>query len=84
MKMTLSYHYLNANLNILDKLGFPKTKALDILGLDEAKFKSSFDRMDIDPFVDCINAAASYTSDPNIALRLGHKFRVGTHGQTGN
>lgn len=84
MKMTLSHRYLNANLDILDKLGFPKAKALDILGLEAITLKSSFDRMDIDPFVDCINAAAAYTLDPNIALRLGHKFRVGTFGQTGN
>lgn len=84
MKMTLSHRYLNANLDILDKLGFPKALALDILGLQESKLKSSFDRMDIDPFIDCINAAADFTSDTNIALRLGHKFRVGTFGQTGN
>ena len=84
MKMTLSYRYLEANLNILDKLGFPKAQALDSLGLDEASLESAVDRMDLDPFVDCINAAADFTSDFNIALRLGHKFRVGTFGQTGN
>lgn len=76
--------YLNANLNILDKLGFPKARALDVLGQNEAKLKSSLERIDIDSFLDCINAAVVYTSDPNIALRLGHKFRVGTYGQTGN
>jgi AraC-like DNA-binding protein len=41
------------------------------------------ERLDIDPFVDCINAAAEFTSNPNVALHLGHKFRVGTFGQTG-
>ncbi len=84
MKMTLSYRYLEANLNILDKLGFPRERALDFLGLDEAHLTSPMERLDIDPFVACINAAADFTSDPNIALRLGHKFRVGTFGQTGN
>ena len=84
MKMTLSHRYLNTNLDILDKLGFPKSRALEILELDEGTLKSSSDRMCLDPFVACINAAAAFTSDPNIALRLGHKFRVGTFGQTGN
>ena len=84
MKMTLSYFYLEANLNILDKLGFPKAQALRFLELDESRLGSPMERLDFDAFVACINAAADYTSDPNIALRLGHKFRVGTFGQTGN
>lgn len=82
--MTLSYRYLSANLDILDKFGFPKNRALDILGLDATKLETSSDRMSLDPFIDCINAAAAFTSDPNIALRMGYKFRVGTFGQTGN
>lgn len=84
MKMTLSHRYLNANLNILETLGFPKTRALSLLGLNEASLDSSIERLDIDPFLDCINAAADFTSDSNIALRLGYKFRVGTFGQTGS
>lgn len=84
MEMTLSHRYLNTNLNILDKLGFPKSRALDVLNLDAVTLQSSSDRMSIDRFITCINAAAVFTSDPNIALRLGHKFRVGTFGQTGN
>lgn len=84
MKMTLSHRYLNANLDILDKLGFPKTRALGILGLNGNRLKHSSDRMCLDPFVACIEAAADFTSDPNIALRLGYKFRVGTFGRTGN
>jgi len=84
MKMTLSYRYLEANLNILEALGFPKAHALGLLGLDEASLNAPMERMDIDPFVDCINAAADFTSDTNIALHLGYKFRVGTFGQTGN
>ena len=84
MKMTLSHRYLSANLDILDKFGFPRDRALGILGLDAAKLENSSDRMSLDPFIDCINAAAIFTSDPNIALRMGYKFRVGTFGQTGN
>lgn len=83
MKMTLSYRYLEANLNILDSLGFSKMRALEILALDEASLSLHLERFDIDPFVDCIKAAADFTSNPNIALHLGHKFRVGTFGQTG-
>ena len=84
MEMTLSHHYLDANLNILDNLGFPKALALDILALEGVVLKNSFDRMSLDPFVDCLEAAIDFTSNPNIALHLGHKFRVGTFGRTGN
>lgn len=82
--MTLSHLYLKANLNILDKLGFPKAKAMGLLGLSERALDSPRERMPLAPFIDCINAAAEFTSDPNIALRLGYKFRVGVFGQTGN
>ena len=84
MEMTLSYGYLDANLIILDMLGFPKSRALAFLGLDESSLRWSLDRLDIDSFIDVINAAADFTAEPNIALYLGHKFRVGTFGQTGN
>jgi AraC-like DNA-binding protein len=84
MEMTLSYGYLDANLIILDMLGFPKSQALEMLGLDESSLRWSLDRLDIDSFIDVINAAADFTAEPNIALYLGHKFRVGTFGQTGN
>ena len=84
MKMTLSHRYLVANLQILDSLGYPKAKALDVLGIEETLLDVSRDRIALDRFVACINAAADYTSNPNIALRLGHKFRVGSFGETGN
>ena len=83
MKMTMSHHYLKANVKILDSLGFPREMALDALGIDDTLLKVSRDRISLDRFVTCINAAADYTSNPNIALRLGHKFRVGNFGQTG-
>ncbi len=84
LKMTLSHLYLQANLNILDKLGFPKAESLKFFDLTDAALNSPTERVPLEPFVDCINAAANFTSDPNIALRLGYKFRVGAFGQTGN
>ena len=84
MKMTLSHRYLMANLQILDSLGYPKAKALDDLGIDESLLNIARERISLDQFVACINAAAEYTSNPNIALRLGNKFRVGNFGETGN
>ena len=70
MKMTLSHRYLKANLGILDSLGYPKAKALEGLGIDETLLDESRDRMSLDRFVACINAAAEYTSNPNIACLL--------------
>ena len=84
MKMTLSHRYLMANLQILDSLGYPKAKALDDLGIDESLLSIARERISLDQFVACINAAAEYTSNPNIALRLGNKFRVGNFGETGS
>lgn len=84
MKMTLSHYYLAANLDILEGLGFPKILALKQLGLEKPPVETPSARLDIDPFIDCIHAAGEYISDENIALKLGHKFRVGNFGQTGN
>ncbi len=83
MKMTLSHRYLKANLKILDSLGYPKAMALESLGISESVLNVSEERLAIDRFVGCINAAADYLSNPDIALRIGHKFRVGSFGQTG-
>ena len=71
-----------ANLQILDSLGYPKAKALDDLGIDESLLNIARERISLDQFVACINAAAEYTSNPNIALRLGNKFRAGNCGET--
>ena len=84
MKMTLSYQYLNVNLNILDTLGFPKAQALDILSLKAEDLKASQKRLGVDAFQACLRAAAKYTSNENIGLLLGHKFRVGSFGATGS
>ena len=83
MKMTLSHRFLKVNLDILDSLGFGIDQALDVLKIDPARLGNLSNRMSLDPFVDCLHVAADVTSDPNIALRLGYKFRVGTFGQTG-
>ncbi len=84
MKMTLSHRYLVTNLLILESLGYPKGKALKVLGIEENLLNIARDRISLDRFVACIKAAAEYTSNPNIALRLGHKFRVGNFGETGS
>jgi len=83
MKMTLSYQYLSVNLTILDNLGFPKARALDVLGIDESNLVASDARLSLEAFQACLSEAAKFTSDSNIGLRLGHKFRVGAFGQTG-
>ena len=84
MKMTLSYHYLSVNLDLLDNLGFPRAYALDVLGIQDSDLLSRHERMRINKFQNCLNAAAKHTSDPYIGLRLGHKFRVGSFGNTGS
>lgn len=84
MRMTLSHLYLKANLKILDTLGYPTHVALAKLGLDYGRLKASHERMSLEKFVSCLNAAADYTANPDIALRLGHKFRVGNFGATGS
>jgi len=84
MKMTMSYHYLGVNLNILEMLGFPKTQALETLELKEEDLSAPLERMCLDKFLSCLSAAAEFTSDPMIGLRLGHKFRVGAFGTTGS
>jgi len=81
--MTLSYQYLSVNLTILDNLGFPKARALDVLGIDESNLVASDARLSLEAFQACLSEAAKFTSDSNIGLRLGHKFRVGAFGQTG-
>ena len=84
MKMTLSYQYLDTNLDLLDGLGFPKARALDILDMSVSELSASRERLGLDAFQACLSEAANFTSDSNIGLRLGHKFRVGTFGTTGS
>jgi len=84
MRMTLSYQYLGVNLDLLEGLGFPKKRALNVLGLSELDLASPQERLGLDKFQSCLSAAARYTSDENIGLRLGHKFRVGAFGSTGS
>ena len=83
MNMTLSNAYLSANLDILHQLGYPRAKALDVMGLNEENLFSTHDRVPIDIFLSCIIAAAQHTSNRQIGLYLGLKFRVGGFGDTG-
>ena len=84
MKMTMSRGYLGANLEILETLGVPKHFALDVLDMNLSDLDSPAKRVCLDRFLSCLNEAPKYTSDPYIALRLGHKFRVGSFGNTGS
>lgn len=81
--MTLSHRYLNANLMILNSLGFPKAMAMECLDVDERALQASKERMCLDRFAAFVAHASDYTKNPNIALRMGHKFRVASFGQTG-
>ncbi len=83
MKMSLSYQYLDVKLDLLDGLGFAKSQALDMLRILPKELAHSQNRISIDKFLTCLQAAADVTADPYIGLRLGHKFRVGTFGTTG-
>ena len=84
MEMTLSNQYLNANLDILQQLGFPRDEALKVLTMDEADVLRSNDRLSIDKFLSCLIAASDYTSNQRIGLHMGLKFRVGGLGDTGS
>jgi len=83
MKMTLSYQYLSVNLDILESLNFPKSRALKVLDMDERDIGNSGKRLSVDRFQACLSDAAQYTFDDKIGLRLGYKFRVGAFGGTG-
>jgi len=83
VKMSLSYRYLDANLDILESLGFPRTMALESLEVNEKDLHLASGRLSLDRFQMCLSAAAEFTSDRNIGLRMGDKFRVGTFGSTG-
>lgn len=83
MRMSLSHQYLNVNLDILDSLGFPRAAALQSLEMTEADILLPSGRLNLDRFQTCLSAAAEFTSDRTIGLRLGDKFRVGSFGSTG-
>jgi len=83
MEMTLSNAYLSANLDILEQFGFPKSTALEALKLDEADLSHPYERVCLDKFLTCLEAAADYTDNHLIGLHLGLKFRVGGFGSTG-
>ena len=83
MKMTLSNAYLSANLDILNLLGFSRATALEVMALDEESLDPPHGRICIDRFLSCIDAAADQTSNPQIGLDLGLKFRVAGFGVTG-
>ena len=44
-----------ANLEILDSLGYPKAKALDVLGIEEDLLNIARDRKSLDELVVCLS-----------------------------
>jgi AraC-like DNA-binding protein len=84
MKMSVSYRYLNTNLDLLEGFGFPREMSLSTLNLTEGILQDLNGRMSIELFLNLMNQAAKTLSDPHIALRLGHKFRVATFAETGS
>ncbi len=84
MKMTLSYRYLSANLDLLAGFGFSRDLSLKTLNMTETMFNAGEARLEIDRFLEVLDLAAKTLSSPNIALRLGHKFRVSTFAETGS
>ncbi|WP_427453684.1 AraC family transcriptional regulator ligand-binding domain-containing protein [Litorimonas sp. WD9-15] len=84
MKMTLSHRYLDANLDVLDKIGFPKADSLESLELAEGWMGNPTDRFPIEPFLTLLETAAIRLDDPFIGLRMGHRFRIATFAKTGS
>lgn len=84
MEMTLSHRYLDANLNVLDGIGFPKSEALERLGLREDQLENVSNRFAIEPFLGLIEKASQQLNDPYLGLRMGHKFRIAKFAKTGS
>lgn len=84
MKMTLSYRYLNTNLGLLAGFGFSREKSLSFLNIGEDAFKNPDARLSVEPFLELLNFASEALDDPQLALRVGHKFRVATFAETGS
>lgn len=84
MKMTLSHRYLDANLNVLDKIGFPKAEAIESLELQDGWMDNPTDRFPIEIFLTLLEIASTRLNDPHIGLRMGHRFRIATFAKTGS
>jgi AraC-like DNA-binding protein len=83
LHMTLSHRYLCAKLDLLEGFGFSKDRALSHLRLTEQALSRHQDRLEIDDFCALLTAASKALGDPDLALRLGHRFRIATFAQTG-
>lgn len=84
MEMTLSHLYLETKIVALEKHGYSRERALDVVGLGDADLARHIDRMAVDQFLALLCDASQVLGDDHIGLRLGHGFRVSTFAQTGN
>lgn len=82
--MTLSHRFLDASLDILNRIGFEKAEAVESLELPENWQTQPTARFSIDVFLTLLEIAAVRLDDPYIGLRMGHSFRISTFGQTGS
>lgn len=82
--MTESLQYVCVQLDQLEGFGFPRTRALALLGLSEEAFNNPKARIEADRVEHMYREAASALSDPQIGIRVGYKFRVHDFGKTGS
>lgn len=81
--MTVSLSYAVSQILILDRLGFPKAKAFDMLGLKIENHQNPLKRLPAKNLNDLFSKVAEIMQDPYIALKVGNEFRIGNFGETG-
>ena len=82
-RMSVSRPYAMAQVDILDRLGFSKETAFDILGFSDISAVTSVQRLSSTLLNDVFVEAAKSLNDPYIALRVGNGFRIANFGTTG-
>ncbi len=83
LRHTMSLPYLAIQIEALESYGFPKSKALGILGINPARLNEAQRRIDVKSVESLFESAEAHLGDPHIGLRIGLKFRIPTFGQTG-
>ena len=81
--MTVSLRYAVEHIDILDRSGFPKNIAYDILGIAEPNHETPNIRLSGKKLNAVFNKAEKALSDPLIGLRVGYEFRVANFQETG-
>lgn len=83
LRLHVSHAYVAANAVILADRGFSHARTLVALGMEAETWENAAGRISIDHFLSLLNTASHALADPNLALRVGHAFRVATFAQTG-